>query len=87
MGGPGCGSTCQQRPTTEPFSQSQLSHSAIGRSRLSTLLPSRSPEYGTSGSSELHFTDACRLAADDGSPCCGQSFAKDVPLKVNSRRP
>jgi Protein of unknown function (DUF1670) len=25
---------CQQQPNTEPFSQSQLSHSAIGRSQL-----------------------------------------------------
>jgi hypothetical protein len=30
---PGRGLVCQQRPATEPLSESQLSHSAIGRSR------------------------------------------------------
>ena len=39
---------CQQQPRTEPFSQSQLSHSAIGRSRLWLCLPQRFLDLGIS---------------------------------------
>ena len=84
-GGFGCGceasseNACQQRPTTEPFSQSQLSHSAIGRSRLWLYFLPGLPGHGTSGSSALHSLMRAAWLPTTARQVVGAMWRREVP--------